>query len=709
MNKTVIFRTIVLDDTLPELNQKINSRDNNFVYEIDIVAQRQDLLGKIAQGFANKQPYLLAIIDEKNTQDCLLTVQEISRVDKSIPIIIEQNDFDTATKNIFSALPNKILIVKKPFDIISLCELVCVLTKECSSVPVGIDESQQKSMELVKSTLESSNDGILVTNNHGDIVEYNHKLVSMWQIPNSVLKNKKEEPLLRYMQGKLKNAKEFLSKIRAHHAHPDSVSIDVVKFENGNVFECYIQPQKYQKKIIGRIYNFRDITKRIHLEKKVQHQATHDVLTDLPNRIYLYESLQHAVKVTNPTTSGFAVLFMDLDRFKIINTTLGHKIGDEVLQITAKRLSSLVRAEDTLARTGGDEFAILLNSVKDPSSVTARAQEFLNTFQKAFKVTDRLLTVTASIGISLYPQDGEEPEILLRNANTAMYSAKEKGANNFQFYAPEMNARQLEKLDQEMQLREAILKGELELFYQPQFDLADNTLVGAEALIRWRHPDKGLLLPMEFLPIAEETGLIAPIGEWVMQTACTQVKVWQKYLPDFRVAINLSAKQFKQQNMIDLTRIVLKEAQLKPDSLELELPERALINHKHTLKIIKSLKKLGVSIAIDDFGIGYSSLNDLKELNIDRIKINSAFIQQIDNKKEDEIIVRSVIDLAKHLKIHVLAEGVETAEQVEFLKKNQCGEVQGFYFSRPLTAQQFEILIKNHTPQTYIYFLSNCE
>jgi EAL domain-containing protein (putative c-di-GMP-specific phosphodiesterase class I) len=269
-----------------------------------------------------------------------------------------------------------------------------------------------------------------------------------------------------------------------------------------------------------------------------------------------------------------------------------------------------------------------------------------------------------------------------------------------------MNARQLEKLDREMELRQAILNGELELFYQPQFNLVDDTLVGAEALIRWQHPQKGLILPMEFLPIAEETGLIAPIGEWVMQTACAQAKVWQKYLPNLRIAINVSAKQFKQQDMLDMTKFILKETQLKAECLELELPERTLIN-KNTIKVIKNLKKLGISIAINDFGIHYSSLNDLKELHVDRIKIDSSFIQQSYDEKDDGVIVRSVIDLAKHLKIHVLAESVETAEQVEFLKKNKCGEVQGFYFSRPVTAEQFEVLIKNHTPQTYISYLAS--
>lgn len=435
------------------------------------------------------------------------------------------------------------------------------------------------------------------------------------------------------------------------------------------------------------------------LERELQHQATHDALTRLPNRVLLLERLRQTIKNSDQENIHFALLFIDLDRFKLINDSLSHAVGDELLQAVAGRLLSIIRPEDTLARLGGDEFVIVIANLAKEEQIVAKADRVLKIFQEPFRVAGRDLMITASIGISFYPKDGKSADVLLRNADAVMYQAKIHGANNFQFYSTEMHEQSEEKLNQEAQLQEAITKGEFFLYYQPQFDLLKQNVTAVEALLRWNHPQKGVVLPLDFIPLAEETGLVVAIGEWALRTACAQNKAWQDAgLPPVRIAVNITAQQFKQPNLSKMVNDILKETQLKPEYLELELTESVILNDAEVIEVIHELKSLGITITVDDFGTGYASLNFLKKVPLDRLKIDGSFIQHIKSTGDDEVIIRAIIAMAKNLGLTVLAEGVETQNQLNFLKNNDCSEAQGFYFSKPLPKEELESLLKK-TPK----------
>ncbi len=429
---------------------------------------------------------------------------------------------------------------------------------------------------------------------------------------------------------------------------------------------------------------------------KLKFQATHDALTRLPNRLMLLENIRNIIKKSDESHTIFALIFLDLDRFKLVNDSLGHAVGDDLLKLTSDRLHNILRKDDILARLGGDEFVIVLADINNEEAVINKARTILKVFQEPFHIANRKVNVTSSMGISFYPKDGTSIDILMRNADSAMYHAKELGSNNFQFYEKEMNAHTLEKLEQEVQLREAIVNQEFFLVYQPQFDFLEDKIVAVEALLRWNHPTRGVLTPIDFLPLVEETGLIVPIGEWVLRTACLQNVAWQKqgYSP-IRVTVNVTTQQFKQQNLVNLIKNVLEETGLESKYLELELTENVIISSTEIMDTITKLKKLGIFIAIDDFGTGYSSLGYLKKIPLDRLKIDSSFIEEIHNKGDDNVIIRAVIALAKSLNLEVLAEGVENKNQLDFLKEYKCGEIQGYFFSKPLTVDELTTFFKD--------------
>jgi diguanylate cyclase (GGDEF)-like protein/PAS domain S-box-containing protein len=419
--------------------------------------------------------------------------------------------------------------------------------------------------------------------------------------------------------------------------------------------------------------------------------AYYDVLTGLPNRVLLLDRLRQAVIEAGRHERLVALLFLDLDRFKNINDTLGHEMGDLMLQNVAKRLQECVRPGDTVARPGGDEFIILLADVAHVDDVSRVAQKITDVFSLPFEIGGRELFMTCSIGISLYPFDDCDIETLYRNADAAMYHAKDEGRNNFQFYSAEMNSQSLKRLTLETALRRALERDEFRLYYQPQIDVKTGRIIGAEALIRWQHPELGLVPPLEFIPLAEETGLIVPIGEWVLRTACTQARAWQDAgLVLSRVAVNLSARQFRQPLLLDMITAALRQTGLAPERLEIELTESLVMqNVNRTIEVLQGLKRMGVSVAVDDFGTGYSSLSYLQRLPIDAIKIDRSFIEHIPGNPDDAAIATAIIALAKSLELTVVAEGVETQEQLNFLRHHDCDTAQGYYFARPLPAEEF--------------------
>lgn len=716
------LKILTIDPThkpeLDSLEKKIfgesdTSKSNLPRFEIDTASQGQEGVKFIEKAIQEGNHYALAFVDIRMPPgwDGIETIKHIWAIDPDIQIVICTAYSDYSWEETVSELGQKenLLILKKPFDSVAVRQLACALTNKWQLIQnarkytLTLERqvkdrtaSLQESLSLVRATLESSNEGILVVSNDGKIINYNQKLISMWQIPRHILDDKNEAKLLEHMKNQLEDPDAFFKNLNNLRDDMNATRVDIIRFNDGKIFEYYTQPQKIDQATIGRIFDFRDITKRANLEEKLKHQATHDALTELPNRVLLLERIKQAIQISEQNHSIFALLFLDLDRFKLINDSLSHLVGDEVLKIAAHRLQAVMRAEDTLARLGGDEFVILFTNLSKEDHIITKVQSLQHVFNEPFTVDKRNVIVTASIGISVYPKDGVNATILLRNADAAMYRAKEKHGNSFQFYSKELNTQSLAKLDQEMQLREAILKNQFFLCYQPQIDLKTGKIVAAEALLRWQHPKKGVLLPLDFIELTEETGLIIPIGEWVLRKACQQNKAWQKSgLSPIRVAVNVTAQQFLHQDIVALVSRILQETQLKPEYLELELTENVIVSNQEIIKAVVGLKKLGVTIAIDDFGTGYSSLSYLKKIPLDRLKIDSSFIQHIQSATDDEVIIRAVIAMAKNLDLEVITEGVETQNQLDFLKLHNCGEVQGFYFSRPLTTEELETYLKN--------------
>ncbi len=417
------------------------------------------------------------------------------------------------------------------------------------------------------------------------------------------------------------------------------------------------------------------------LEKK----AFIDTLTQLPNRSLFFDRLEHSISLSKRNSNKLAIVFLDLDRFKYINDTLGHAVGDQLLQDVAKRLSDCARKSDTVARLGGDEFTLILPDITTFRDAAIVSQKILDSLTRPFCLSNAEYTIGASLGISLYPLNGDSSEELVKNADIAMYHAKQNGKNNYQFYTDEMNDKVVKRLAFENKLYKAVEQHEFVLYYQPQTDKYFKQITGFEALIRWNLPDEGLITPDEFIPIAEETGSIIQIGSWVMKEACSQSKEWEKAgIGKSRIAINVSAKQFRQKGLVDLISSTLNETGLHPDCLELEITESCILeNASIAIDMLHEINKMGIHLSIDDFGVGYSSLNMLKQLPINRLKIDRSFVSDVTTNNDDAIIVKSIISLAHNLGMKVIAEGVETKDQLEFLRSYDCDEVQGYLVGKP--------------------------
>jgi diguanylate cyclase (GGDEF)-like protein/PAS domain S-box-containing protein len=447
--------------------------------------------------------------------------------------------------------------------------------------------------------------------------------------------------------------------------------------------------------------NLEDISDRISAEERVQFLAYYDLLTGLPNRVLLRDRLAAALENSRRWTNGTAVLFVDLDQFKIINDSLGHSVGDLILQQAAERLKHCVREADTVARIGGDEFLIVLSSARSRDEVTAVADRILDSVAEEFQINGRSLRVTCSIGISVFPEHGEDAETLIKNADAAMYSAKDHGRSAFRFFTELMNAEVVERLTLENSLREALDKKQFFLVYQPQVNLDTRRITGWEALLRWKHPELGLIPPDKFIGIAESSGLIVPIGEWVLRTACLQMKTWHgQGLDEVPVAVNVSALQFRQFGLSSVVERALMESGLSPHLLELELTESLLLSNADViLSVLNELEAMGVSLAIDDFGTGYSSLSYLRELPVGKLKIDRSFINDVTTSTDDAAITTAIINMAKSMNLEVIAEGVETEEQTSFLRSQGCKLIQGYLISMPLTGEQIEdSLARSATP-----------
>jgi diguanylate cyclase (GGDEF)-like protein/PAS domain S-box-containing protein len=446
----------------------------------------------------------------------------------------------------------------------------------------------------------------------------------------------------------------------------------------------------------------RDITVRkdadehlAQMVKQMAHSAAHDFLTSLPNRLLLNDRIDQAIALAKRHKHLVAVLFLDLDGFKHINDSLGHSAGDKLLQSVAGRLSDCVRAPDTVSRQGGDEFVVLLPEVKLAEDIAIAARRMLRAVEKAHFIDDRELHVTVSIGVSLYPDDGLDAETLIKNADTAMYQAKEDAGQSCRFFRPEMNVRAVERQSIEEDLRRALQQKEFTLNFQPKVNLSTGAIIGAEALIRWTSPTRGQVPPLDFIPIAEDSGLILPIGAWVLQEACAQARAWvDAALPKTTMAVNVSAAQFRNENFLEDLFATLSETGMDPECLELEVTESILMRHAEVAaSILQTLRRRGIRVSVDDFGTGYSSLSYLKKFPLDALKIDQSFVREISTRPDETTIVRAIISMGRSLNLRIIAEGVETASDLAFLKAQGCDEGQGYYFSRPVPAEQFAKLL----------------
>jgi diguanylate cyclase (GGDEF)-like protein/PAS domain S-box-containing protein len=447
---------------------------------------------------------------------------------------------------------------------------------------------------------------------------------------------------------------------------------------------------------IGSVIVFRDVSAARAMALEMTHSFEHDFLTGLPNRVLLNDRIGQAIALAPRHDKQVAVLFLDLDGFKHINDSLGHPIGDKLLQSIAKRLVGCVRSSDTVSRQGGDEFVVLLSEAEQWEDAAIVAERMLKAVAQEHPIDTHDLHVTTSIGVSVYPGDGEDAETLIKNADTAMYQAKENGRQSYQFFKPAMNVRAVERQTIEENLRRAIDSDQFVLHYQPKISLSTGAITGAEALIRWTHPTRGVVSPDQFIPIAEESGLIRQIGNWVLGEACQQARVWiEAGLPPATMAVNVSATELRDETYVQRLFATLSRTGMEPSALELELTESVLMKHAHSAAIIlQALRRTGVQVALDDFGTGYSSLSYLRDFPIDSLKIDQSFVSEVTSAEEDTSIVTAVISMARSLGLRVVAEGVETREQLRFLQAHACDEAQGYYFSRPVPADRFADLLR---------------
>jgi diguanylate cyclase (GGDEF)-like protein len=442
----------------------------------------------------------------------------------------------------------------------------------------------------------------------------------------------------------------------------------------------------------------------LSMSRQMAHSAEHDFLTGLPNRMLLNDRVGQAIALAKRHMKKVAVLFLDLDGFKHINDSLGHPTGDKLLQSVAKRLVDCIRGSDSVSRQGGDEFVVLLLDLEQAEDAAVTARRMLEAVAQPHSIDHHDLHVTASIGVSIYPDDGLDADTLIKNADTAMYQAKENGRRSFQFFKPAMNVRAVERQFIEEGLQRALERREFVLHYQPKVNLTTGAITGAEALLRWTHPTRGPVSPVDFIPVAEDCGLILPIGAWVVREACAQARAWMDAgLPVTSMAVNVSAMEFRNKNFLNGLFAILAETGLDPRSLELELTESVLMKHAASAAtILQTLRKRGIQVAVDDFGTGYSSLSYLQKFPVDAVKIDQSFVRQISTTGDDTTIVKAVIGMARNLKLRVIAEGVETLEELAFLRAYRCDEAQGYYFSRPVLPQQFAIMLRNGIPESSI-------
>jgi len=681
----------------------LNQTANFPVFQIESAYQGEEALSMVVKASSMNRPYAMAFVDIRMPPgwDGIVTIKKIWEVDPDIQIVICSAYSDYSWEEINSQLmsSDNFLILKKPFDMIEVRQLAAALTKKWElkkQVRYQIEHLEtlvrqrtddlEKSLSLTKATLEATQEGILAVGKKGRVIDYNGQFLKLWNIPEDILKEGNPAPVFQAMAMQMEDAMMFFRTVSPFNEQKKMEGIREWRLKSGEVFELYIHPQYLHHKKIGTVYSFRSITERKRLEEELLRQATHDELTGLPNRALLADRMIQVITHANRYGQYVGILMLDIDNFKQINDSLGHKAGDTLLKIVTERLVKNVRGSDTVARLSGDEFVVVMSVPPKEENLLGLVKKLTEVFLAPCSVDGHDVTITISIGVSVYPKDGTDYDTLLKNADAALYRAKNLGRNSFQFYLPEFNEYALRHMELATALSQALEREELTIYYQPLIHLDSNRAISVEALLRWTSPQLGQVPPSTFIPLAEDSGLIVPIGEWVLKHACKQLKMWHgQGFPDLCLAVNVSARQFRQKNFIDMVRNALGEANLDPKYLEVEITETLILKDIQEVRDkMLELKDMGVRLVMDDFGTGYSSLSYLKNFPFDKVKIDKSFIDNIVVNPEDSSIVEAIIQMTRSLSMEVVAEGVEKKDQVTFLKEHHGDQVQGYYFSPPL-------------------------
>ncbi|MGK7911146.1 MAG: EAL domain-containing protein [Synechococcus sp.] len=687
---------ICVDDNsgiLSSLEEQL-SRHFGDEYDIELASDATEALELCAELIAEGIPIPVVISDQQmpGIKGDELLVQIYNLNPNVLTILLTGQSSVEAIRNAVNAA-NLYRFIAKPWDEADLILTVREALRrygqdhQLAAQKKALQEANvelERSISLLQATLDSTADGILVANRTGTITHFNRKLTDVWKI------DAKSDPahIFDSMVRQLANSHQFdLQNWESDRWGQPETSESLILKDN-RILECLSQPQYLNQQVVGRVWSFRDITQRQKAEATIRYQANHDALTGLVNRRQFKRSLTQLLASGPSQFNHLAVFFIDLDRFKTVNDSLGHAVGDCLLKEVAERLQQCCREEDVLSRWGGDEFTMAIPNLDSPDTAANIAERLLETLLPNFNLLGHPICVTSSIGIAIYPEDGQNADMLLKNADVALYQAKEDGRNRYRLFTRSLNEQGLEQLAMEYALNQALEQAEFSLHYQPQLNSATGHISHMEALIRWQHPQLGTIPPTQFIPIAELNGLIVTLGQWVLATACAQAKQWETMGMPVTVAVNLSPRQLADHSLLPIVEDVLHETRLDSQFLELEITESGTFhNIKQAKQTLSQLSRMGIGIALDDFGTGYSSLSYLKQFPLNALKIDRSFVRDLQHQANDVAIAKSILELGRGLGLRVVAEGVETEELKSLLESLGCQHMQGYLFCRPLTAE----------------------
>ncbi len=676
---------------------KVDTDDDAPILEIDSVFNGIDGCKKVIDAYEAGNPYALAFVDVRMPPgwDGIRTIKEFWDKDPDIQVVICSAYSDYSWSDIMNVLglSDRLLILKKPFEFSEVKQLVSTLThkwamskeldlnmKELEGVVRNRTKELQKTLSIATATLESSQDGLLVLDNHGNILNYNQRFIRMWRIPESLVKRMTQKTLHDYLQETAKAY--FLANDFPESKIGQSLEIE---WDNGRTFTASFFSFMVDNIPQGILISVKDDTQRKLFEKELTYEATHDYLTGLPNRFLFVDRLKQALIIAERNSRGVGIIYIDLDRFKYINDTLGHAIGDGLLQGVAAHIRSIIRDSDTLCRLGGDEFVIVINDVENEEDLLRFVQRLQKNLSEIFYIDRHEIQIGASMGVSCYPEHGLEEDILLTHADTALYHAKENGRGTYCIYSPGMSDKNTKQLEMERQLKYALERNEFKLLYQPIVDAKTQKIIGVETLIRWHNEMLGSVSPADFISVAEKSGYIIEIGKWIIESVKHQLLEWESLEVDIYIAVNVSGIQLKSPDFLSHFCKEIPTGKIDLTKIEIELTESILLEQsQNILDTLNELRMMGVRISLDDFGTGYSSLTYLRRFPVDKIKIERAFITNIQNEKDSQAIVSAIIAMAHKLDLKTVAEGIECQETVDILTEMSCDFFQGYLFSQPV-------------------------